>query len=349
MENSRELLAYQIMSGKIRCKTPHGLFYVKSVTPEEKYISEEIYTQTYNDSILDGAYSDDSFSVFLTEKNIWNPILQAKLDKLFVDLDNLKVSLYNSYFDTDARDKLKEMIYKTKQEIIALNNRLHSYDYISASGIAALQKGKFLTAMAIHDENEKKMFRSANYWMADTKILESISSIYSKSKPTEEDVRHIARTEPWRSVWHCRKTGNIFSCSIIELTDEQRHLIYWSQVYDNIHESQKCPSEDIICDDDALDGWFIIQNKERKQQTDKDWIESKITNPNIKNSGEIFIKTNKQDASRVYTANDLMGRAKQKALFKKINNEGVVEVNNQPDAIIHKAQELQRMYKEKIT
>lgn len=350
MDDSRkELLTYRIISGKLRCTTSYGTFYVFSPTAEEKYISQEIYESTYGDAVMDGAYSDEAFPVFLQQKGIWSPMLQAKYDKLISDLENLKVALFNSFLDSEIRLKMKDAIAKTKREINELYDRLHSYDYVSANGISRMQKQKFLTAMSIYKDG-KKLFTIDNYWMADTKIIDSISGELLKARLQEEDVRLLARSEPWRTIWFCQKANaTLFPCSTVEMTEEQRMLVYWSRVYENIRENPKCPPEDIINDDDALDGWFIVQNKNHKQQSDKEWIESQITNPDIKNSGEIFIKTGKQDAARVYGVNDAIGRAKQRALFKKIEKEGVVEVMNQPDVVREKAEQLQQMYKERVT
>lgn len=348
-DRQRELLTYRIISGKIRCSTPNGVFYVKSASPEEKYISEQIYQESYDEAILDGAYSKDAFSVFLEEKGVWSPILQAKFDKLTKNIEDLKVAIYNNYLDSEVRLQLKETLSKTKKELNGLYERLHSYDFISADGISQLQKAKFLAAMSIYDKDDNKIFTIDSYWLADTKIIETVTA-HIKSRLSEEEIRELSRSEPWRSIWFCRKSStSIFPCSAIELTDEQKSLVYWSQIYDNVYENPKCPPEDLVADDDALDGWFIVQSKNRKQETDKDWVESKITNPDIKNSGEIFIKTSKKDASRVYGVNDAMGRAGQRALFKKIEKEGVIEVSNQPDMVLAKAQQLQQMYKEKVT
>lgn len=348
-ERKRELLTYRIISGKLRCTTPYGTFHILNPTAEEKYISEEIYESTYGEAVMEGAYNEQTFDIFLQQKGIWSPMLEAKYSKLESDLENLKVALFTSYLNSEIRLKTKDAIAKTKREIIELYERLHSYDYVSADGIARLQKQKFLIAMSIYKDG-KKLFNIDNYWMVDSNIIDVLSSELSKQRLQEEEVRLLARSEPWRSIWFCRKAGSsLFPCSTTEMTDEQRVLVYWSQVYDNIRESPKCPPDDVINDDDALDGWFIVQGKQHKQESDREWIENQITNPDIKNSGEIFIKTGKQDAARVYGVNDAIGRAKQRALFKKIEKEGVVEVMNQPDVVREKAEQLQRMYKERVT
>ena len=73
-----------------------------------------------------------------------------------------------------------------------------------------------------------------------------------------------------------------------EMTFDQRNICVWSRMYDNVQESHECPSEDVLNDDDLLDGWFIIQRK--KQEHDKlvSEVEGMTNNEKIANSEEIL-------------------------------------------------------------
>ena len=90
----------------------------------------------------------------------------------------------------------------------------------------------------------------------------------------------------WRGYWNADKT-NIFDKCTTELTDEQRALLNISRMYDNIYEHPECPDDKIIEDDDALDGWMILQK--RKNDKDKKKSQFDSSNPNLKNSGEVFV------------------------------------------------------------
>lgn len=50
------------------------------------------------------------------------------------------------------------------------------------------------------------------------------------------------------------------------MTINQRNLLTWSKIYDNVQESLECPSEKVIEDDDMLDGWFLVQKLERERE-----------------------------------------------------------------------------------
>ena len=81
----------------------------------------------------------------------------------------------------------------------------------------------------------------------------------------ESEIRELARSEPWKSIWSSSKNeGVLFGKRAIELSEEQKHLIMWSTMYDSIGESPDSPSDKIIADDDMLDGWLILQRRERE-------------------------------------------------------------------------------------
>ena len=59
-------------------------------------------------------------------------------------------------------------------------------------------------------------------------------------------------------------------------------------MYDNIQEAAETPSEDVINDDDVLDGWFIVQRKKREVESAQNDFENSTKNERIKGAGEVF-------------------------------------------------------------
>jgi len=116
------------------------------------------------------------------------------------------------------------------------------------------------------------------------------------------------------------------------MTDEQKTLITWSSIYDNISEHPDCPPDYIINDDDVLDGWLIIQRRKREKDMNKQRAESLITNEKIKNSAEIFLPAgNVEDMKKIASLNDQYGDSVKRQRFKTINKRGIVEEKDMPD------------------
>jgi len=101
-------------------------------------------------------------------------------------------------------------------------------------------------------------------------------------------------------------------------------LISWSQLYDNIAEHPECPPDDLINDDDALDGWMINQKREREQKKNQNSIDSSLTDK-VKNSSEIFIVAHSQkERDRIESMNSPEVKAIKRSREKIIQEKGEV-------------------------
>jgi hypothetical protein len=49
-------------------------------------------------------------------------------------------------------------------------------------------------------------------------------------------------------------------------------------MYDNVYESMECPPDEVIKDDDMLDGWFIQQHKDREKKLKEKSTDEKFGN-----------------------------------------------------------------------
>jgi hypothetical protein len=107
------------------------------------------------------------------------------------------------------------------------------------------------------------------------------------------------------------------------LSTDQQGLIIWSNMYDNIQESLECPTEDVINDDDMLDGWFIIQRRKQESEKAKSELEQRTNNEKIANSDEILVMaSNKKEANAVHNMNDINGDMIRKQRLNTVKRKG---------------------------
>ena len=107
------------------------------------------------------------------------------------------------------------------------------------------------------------------------------------------------------------------------LSTDQQGLIIWSNMYDNIQESLECPTEDVINDDDMLDGWFIIQRRKQESEKAKSELEQRTNNEKIANSDEILVMaSNKKEANAVHNMNDINGDMIRKQRINTVKRKG---------------------------
>ena len=94
-------------------------------------------------------------------------------------------------------------------------------------------------------------------------------------------------------------------------------------MYDNIQESMECPSDKVIEDDDALDGWFIEQRRKNEREKAVGVIEDSIQNDKIKNSQEVIVfADNKTDAKTIHEMNSPSSKVIKKERQEVIKEKG---------------------------
>lgn len=103
-------------------------------------------------------------------------------------------------------------------------------------------------------------------------------------------------------------------------------------MYDSISESPDAPSDEIILDDDMLDGWLIIQRKERELRTKQKAAEDIIANEKIANSDEVYIVAkSEEDIDKINELNDPQAKAIKTARKQALLSEERTKQEHLPD------------------
>jgi len=191
----------------------------------------------------------------------------------------------------------------------------------------------------LYKSNGKTRIWSGNsYWTDGTELLENSITEYLKNRPSQTQVRELARTEPWRGIWACRDAcSSVFSTSASSLSDDQKSLVVWTRIYDNSREDQNGPGEDVIDDDDMFDGWMILRRRGiDNQRLANKKIEGLTDNSKILDSENVMIVCNEEDAQGIYDLNDSSSRNKIASRTKYIEKIGSVDEFSLPDKIDEK-------------
>jgi hypothetical protein len=152
-------------------------------------------------------------------------------------------------------------------------------------------------------------------------------------------LRYLARNRPWSDIWSVsKKTGALFDISADSLNDDQKRLVGWSTLYDNIREYDDCPDDELIRCDDALDGWLILKRDEKRKDKGLDSAESRLGA--ARNSEEVFIVASgkdphkpisKEEAGDIYNLNNQMARGIVKSRLDTAAKLGIAKDTDMPD------------------
>ena len=164
---------------------------------------------------------------------------------------------------------------------------------------------------------------------------------------TEVDARYLTRKDPWRGLWAASKTENgVFGKCSSDLTAEQGMLISWSRIYDSVQENPECPPDEVLKNNDMLDGWFIHQHRKREKDKKNRGSDS---GSNVKGDEVYMFADTRKDAQRIYDMNDGAARGIIKTRQKQLErNPQGVEAQNTMDAKMEMRQMSNEQFKQKF-
>ena len=326
----RELYTSRICSGKVKINK----MYYKTPSQEEFYDIHEEYFRLKDEALSMGLFPSSEHFLWLCDNKFWSKKEEDLYKDLLKELDNMKVNLFQNFYKNTEKKILKTKLKLIKEEIDKLHNKKHLMDHLSVDHYVRVNKLKLTVGIGLYKDN-KKVFRSLSHVKNTSKsqIIEDAFLYLLNEKITESQYRDLARNDPWKSLWSCREAGRVFD-NILNITDEQRQLVLCSMMYENVYKHSECPSDDVVFDDDCLDGWMILQKRKRKAEEGKNVLDGILTNEKIKNSQEIFIVSDgsKEELEKIEAFNDPAALRAKKERFDFLAKKGEVEEQNMPDS-----------------
>jgi hypothetical protein len=340
----RDLHVARIVHGSHRIRIGETILYVVSPTRQQRFVAAEVYRDARRDAELDGALSDKELLAILVSHRLWNEEKEGELANLTKALEDLKVGLYENRLRSNARLSIRTALKKTKDEITRLETARHGLDYVTIDGLAISAKYRYLIGATIHFEDGTSYWTEGSWNQADP-FIDKVMEIITYERLDESQYRELARNDPWRSIWGAKNFSGrgLFDCAAVEITDEQRNLMLWSGIYDNIREYPDCPADEIFEDNDMLDGWMIMQRRRRESQMASQEGD-RIGNQKIRNADEQFIMVDSvEDARKIDTMNDEMARATKSQRMAYLKTQGEVNEVYMPDTARRISMEFTRM------
>jgi hypothetical protein len=327
--DKREFLISRILSGTIRLKIDGETVVYKWPSADKRYEALEIYNEFLEEN---SGFSESDLLTYMIENDMWSTEEEELLqDKIPKDIDNFKVSMFENILNTPKREGVRKQLKIAKEKLKELWAKRNTFYYLTNEGVAIYAKQLYLLESSIDCKhlNVNKIFDA-----------------YQNSMISEEDMRCLARTEPWRSVWTAHKKFGVLFPS--ELTEEQKRLVSWSIFYDSIYEHQDSPTDEIIDDDDILDGWTIKKRQEIDAAKQKQFGNNVLKNKH-QNCDEVFLMVGSaDDAKKVYNMNDGFGKAIQQSRLKAVLEKGEIKEAELPDRKMQIRQKLTQMESERF-
>lgn len=321
----REYFIYRILTGKCNYKD----FYIIEPDKDIIYNSLVKYNDVYQTCKDKNIYTDDDILSILIEENIWDEDLEFCLKhSIGNELNDLKIKLFEvGTTKSPEYQIISTQIDNKKEEINKLYSKRHSLISFTCEGIAEYSKLRYTIKRTVY--KGKKRYKWKKH------IPDYFIPAYESLYISEEIIREIARTKPWQDMWDSfKKSGSyLFHPDSSCLSNNQRRLILWSGLYENIKEHEDCPPDFIINNDNMLDGWLYKINNEKEKEEPA----GAAINPKINNSAEIFMIVDgtpseiKNKIDQIRSMNTFQSEVIKRSRIAKIKQNGSVAEQDLPD------------------
>ena len=267
----------------------------------EIYSDLEYENNKYNEWI-----QDEEIVSYLVDFGQWSWNGDDILKKMEKEIEDYKIEIYNNFLNPSKVRSLKQTIENIRNKYNKYYSIRHSLDHLTSKGYCQILKNQFILINSLYYENDQRVFNSLEN--TDYNILNALCNIINDNTIDINIFRKIARNEIWRNYWSANKE-NLFDKATINWTDEQKTLVVLSKMYDSGYEHPDCPPDEVFEDDDAFDGWMLIQRKESEKNKKKSRAEKFLEGKNLGNAQEVFLMANsKEEAENIYTLNENSSR-----------------------------------------
>ena len=327
----REFFLSEILFGsKIIEINEDTTIYVNPMTIEQNVYAQRVFKRAYDEALLSGVLTRKEMLELLEEQEIWTKNEEDLLDKLSNKSEDLKLSIYNNFLRKQKRESARKELREVEKKQASLYEKKHSNDHLDCQGIATYARLNWVI------ENTTT-YKDGTPYSFDEIDVTGILKRAGTDTLEPSDYRELARNEPWRSIGlnSNQDAEKALGKSSFELSNAQRNLLSWTRLYDNVSEAYESPHNDIIEDDDALDGWLIQQRKQQEKDKNEKSLES-LTSKH-QSAEEVYIMSeSKQETEQIMSLNGPEGRhtvaTRMKAVQKAAEegNDGV-KYQNFPD------------------
>lgn len=303
MDFDAESILYRILTGYYYIYLDNKQYKILLPDIHSKYLAHNTYLSIINEyKYEDGWITEKNIYRILEIHNIWNNTKEKHLDECKSLLDKTKIQYFLNFQTSSIKEQIKTSINNLNKTINTLYNEKYSLNYLTLENYAQNIKNQILVSSMIYSDDNSRVFDSS-IDNIDSDLLEKfIREIYTNSLG-QESIKKLARHEIWKSYWGSNK-DTIFPGSVISWTDEQRSLVNFTRTLDSIREHLEAPEEEIINDDNALEGWMLYQHEKITKEKKQKHINEKY-GLNNKNAGEVFIMTdNAEETKEIFSLND---------------------------------------------
>lgn len=274
---SIESQLYRIIEGKIAYEGS----YIYDPFFAIRKAGNKIYEECL-EFIDDDIFDDRQAKILLAEQDIWSGEKEKRFKDLPRIIENQKIEYFKNFDSPIERKQHKNLLEMRLTELSSLSKIRNRYHHLTPEGIASMVM--WVTMIDLMYKGENKV---------------GALTYYHRSAISEQEVREIAMSNEWSNYSNLSKTP--FRKSPIRMTEYQRRLLSWTNIYKNVRTHTDFPGPKVMEDHDAFDGWLIQLGRKEQMSKAKTVFSSKMK-PNTRNA--FFMgKANQEEVEEIESMN----------------------------------------------
>lgn len=279
--------------------------------PPAKLLAEadNIYNDTLYNNRFEVMLRDNSTELLLLKHKIWSFDEKKELAKIPDQIDQLKLQLYHNIMVPSTKEKIKQNLEYVRNRYNGLMTQRSYFDRFTLEHFAELTRERYIFSNIILNKKYKPITVSGTQ-------LDKIIADFKKNYISNKKYRLLARNDAWTNIWDVDK----LKC-FRKIGDEQRYLVGYTKLYQNIMKHPECPNDMVLNDDDALDGWLMHIKAEQKKERDKKRFPTTKDKPGAIYEQFIIAKT-QEDIDSIVGMNDIEGKMIQRQIHNMVKKDG---------------------------
>lgn len=340
--HEREYFISRIRSGFYHFKFRGKSIKVLTPTIEDEFFINQAYKDCYEESVSRGIKTQEQMTEWLLVRGLLTEEDQSRKESFASDIEKLQIGIYQSFTDIKKREAIRMYLRAAEKGLRDCQTKNSKFFSNTCEGLSSVEKMYETMRLCSYTDGEKVDFSKIS--------LEEVTNLCFSKILNDKTIRDLARNDPWRTIWILNESGNInlFDNKDRELSIDQKNLLIWSKTYDNTYESMDVPPDYVIEDDDMLDGWFLVQKKEREEKKMKDNVDNNLSDK-IGSADEVMIMAKDRDeAHRINNMNSVQAKAIKRNRQAQIQKEGKVNQLNFRDEKLKIQNRANEQYKGKF-
>lgn len=289
----------RIIQGRLRIRLGDLVLFIYEPSKDLLEESYEIYEQAKHKAYFSGSFIEEEVLELLLKNDMWSPFDDQQADEMDKKIEELKLHALKVFFKKKELAGVKRNLRNIEFQQAKLRQKKVQLDHLTCNGAAKFAQQCWLIQHTTYDR-DNSLFDFGGY------SISYIMERYQSHAIIPATFRKIARSQQWRSMWNSSKQrADVFGRCSVDLDQNKLALMSYSLMYDNVYEHPESPKEEIIADDDCLDGWFIKQRRKMEKDKKQSEIDNMLTNSKIANSQEVYlVAQNHEEAKEIYGLNN---------------------------------------------